>query len=297
MKSQNINRLSLGVQSFDDDILKKMGRVHSSKESLTAIEKIRDAGFDNLSIDLIYGFPGLTIEKWISTLKKVMSLDIDAYQLYRLRIIPHGDKSGSILSQNNKFPEIFPDFMQILLMKEFGILYSNQNGYTEMSRRLFCKSREYSSAYLKDHTDRLYDVIGIGLSSWINIQGIMAINTSESLKEYYSYIDAGKLPVNRGKIKTCDDYERWAIVLPLKHGGVSKKKFSELTKKKLDEIFKEKINRLKKHGLLTDNGDFISLTEKGAFFADEVCIQFYHPDYIPFPKSDYNSRELNPFNP
>ncbi len=295
LKDYGVNRISLGVQAFNDGILKKMGRMHTSKDAIEAIKQIRRAGFRSLSIDLIYGFPGCTPENWIETLETAFSLDIDACQLYRLRIVPHGAKIGAVKDRFDKSPEAFPNLESIYIMKELGILISSQNGFQEKSRRVFCKGPGHNSNYLKDHCVRLYDVLGIGISSWINLQGRLFLNTGKNLEKYYSYINAGKLPIARGKIRTKDDNERWALVLPLKHHGVSKMKYKEINGVSLNEVFGEKIRRLKNYGLLEEDERILRLTEKGCFFADEVTIQFYHPDYIPFPKSSYADGELNPY--
>jgi oxygen-independent coproporphyrinogen-3 oxidase len=90
LKKGGVNRISLGVQSFDDGILRSTGRLHGSQDVRDAIRAIREAGFESLSIDLIYGYPGSTLEKWEETLMTAASLGIDAYPLYRLRIVPHG---------------------------------------------------------------------------------------------------------------------------------------------------------------------------------------------------------------
>ncbi len=296
MKNYGVNRISLGVQSFDDGILNKIGRAHNSDGAKKAVQQIKLAGFQSLSIDLIYGLPGLTPEKWVETLNTAFSLDIDACQLYRLRIVPHGAKTGVIKEQFDKSPEIFPDLEQVYIMKELGILISSQSGFGQFSRRVFAKSAVHNSEYLKDHCDRLSNVLGLGISSWTNLGDRFFLNTGKSLEEYNYYIDQEKLPIARGKIKTQEDIKRWAFVLPLKHVGVLKTEYMGATGMSVNEAFGPKIEKLKKHGLLEENDFTVKLTERGSFFADEVCAQFYHADYLPFPKTAYTDGELNPYN-
>ena len=295
MKRNGVNRISLGVQSFDDGILKSTGRLHSSRDARDAIAAIRDAGFESVSIDLIYGYPGSTLKKWEETLMTAAALGVDAYQLYRLRIVPHGAKAGSIQKLYDTSPEIFPPLEEIYLMKELGLLISAQNGYRETSRRVFCRGPEHNSEYLQDHTDRLSNVLGFGISSWNNLQDRFFINTGKGLEDYHHAIDRGRLPIARGKIKSEDDVRRWAICLSLKHRGVSLKQYEAATGTPLDREFGDRIERLKRYGLLEEKEELVVLTEKGRFFADEVVIQFYHPDYIPFPKSAYAEGELSPY--
>lgn len=295
MKDYGINRISLGVQSFDDEMLKKMGRSHTSEDAKKAITNIRRAGFESISIDLIYGFPGSTPERWINTLKTAHALDIDAYQLFRLRVVPHGGKPGAIKDQFDRGSGLFPGLDQIHIMKELGVLISSRNGFSETNRRVFSRGPEHGplNNYLYC---RLYDMLGLGISAWSNLRDRFFVNTGESLEKYYSRISNHELPVARGKIRTADDQKRWALVLPLKGDGVSKKEYTEITGLAINEVFDKKLERLKFFGLLEENDETIRLTEKGVFFADEVVLQFYHPDYLPFPKSAYTDGELNPYN-
>ncbi len=296
LKDQGVHRISLGVQALDDQSLKDMGRLHSASDVLQAIDRIRKVGFQSLSIDLIYGYPGCTPEKWLSTLQTALSSGIDAFQLYRLRIVPHGDKVGAVKGKFEKNPESFPSVDEIYIMKQLGTLVAAQGAMKETSRRLFTKGPAHDSQYLKDHTDRLADVIGFGASSWSNMQGRFYLNTGESLARYAAFVKDGVLPINRGKIKTADDVRRWAITLPLKHNGLSKELFREVTGVSVHEAFPRQIENLKKYDLLEEDNASLRLTGRGTFFADEVITQFYHPNYLPFPRSSYAEGDLNPFS-
>lgn len=84
MKNCGVNRLSMGVQSFDDEILKFLGRAHDSKRAIETVKTIHDVGFDNLSIDLIYAVPGMDEKNWKSQLKQAIKLPIKHISLYSL---------------------------------------------------------------------------------------------------------------------------------------------------------------------------------------------------------------------
>ncbi|MFA6148394.1 MAG: coproporphyrinogen-III oxidase family protein [bacterium] len=296
LKDNGVDRVSLGVQAFDDASLKDMGRRHSAADVAKAMERIREVGFRSLSVDLIYGYPGCTPEKWLTTLKTALSLGVDAFQLYRLRIVPHGDKVGTIKTRFDASPEIFPSVEDIYIMKQLGSLVAGQGGLRETSRRLFTKGPAHTSHYLADHTDRLCDVIGFGASSWSNVQGRFYLNTGESLAAYAAFLRDGSLPINRGKIRTADDERRWAVAVTLKHNGLPKKRFRELTGVTVNEAFPRQIETLKKYGLVKEDDATLQLTVRGKFFADEVVTQFYHPKYLPFPQAAYAEGDLNPFS-
>lgn len=296
LKDSGVDRISLGVQALDDQSLQDMGRKHSADDVRRAMDNVRAVGFKSVSIDLIYGYPGCTPEKWLSTLESALAMGVDAFQLYRLRIVPHGDKIGQVKGRFDREPQSFPSVEDIYAMKQLGFQVAGNNGMKEVSRRFFSKGPEHDSQYLKDHTDRLADVIGFGASSWSNVQGRFYLNTGESLAAYAAMISQGNLPINRGKIKSVDDQRRWALTLPLKHNGLDRKQFQEITGSEVREVFPRQIENLKKYGLVAEDAERIVLTDRGIFFADEVITQFYHPDYLPFPKSSYADGELNPYN-
>ena len=296
LKDNGVGRVSLGIQAFDDVSLGDMGRRHSSADVMAAMDGIRAVGFDSLSVDLIYGYPGCTPEKWLATLQMAVSMGVDAFQLYRLRIVPHGDRVGTIKSRFDASPEIFPGIDDIYVMKQLGSLVAAAAGMAERSRRLFTKGPGHASHYLRDHTDGLSDVVGFGASSWSNVQGRFYLDTGESLSRYAEPLRGGRLPINRGKTRTPEDERRWAVAVTLKHNGVPKARFRELAGVPVTDAFPRRIERLKRYGLLAEDGDTLRLTDRGVFFADEVVTQFYHPRYLPFPRSAYAEGDLNPFS-
>ncbi len=296
LKDRGVERVSLGVQAFDDASLRDMGRQHSSADVSRAMEQIKTVGFKSLAIDLIYGYPGCTPEKWLTTLETALSLDVDAFQLYRLRIVPHGDRVGTIKTRFDASPEIFPGVEDIYVMKQLGSLVAGRAGMTETSRRLFTRGPAHRSHYLADHTDNLSDVIGFGASAWSNVQGRFYLNTGESLARYGAALRDGVLPINRGMTRTADDERRWAVAVTLKHNGVPKERFRALAGVSPGEAFPRQFDCLKRYGLVEEVDGTVRLTGRGIFFADEVVTQFYHPRYLPFPRSVYAEGDLNPFS-
>ncbi|MDE2490594.1 MAG: coproporphyrinogen III oxidase family protein [Elusimicrobia bacterium] len=297
MKDLGVDRISMGVQALDDAVLKHMARPHDAAEAVAAIRQIRRAGIASVSIDLIYGFPGSTPEKWAETMETALSLDIDACQLYRLRIVPHGDKVGAVRESHRKSPDRFPPLEEVYLMKALGKVAAERRGFAENLRRLFTRSPRHISYYLRDYGCRLYDNLGIGVSSWSSLGDRLLMNTGTNLKAYYAMIAAGRLPVDRVHVRTVDDERRRTLVLPLKGYGVSKTRYRERTGRGVGELFGPRIALLEKHGLLEQNEARLALTPRGGFFADEVIMQFYAPRYLPFPREDYAAAELNPHRP
>lgn len=282
MKAFGVNRLSMGVQSFDDRILGRMGRVHNRSDIIAAIDQIKSVGFDSVMIDLIYGYPDQTIEQWIGSLQAALTLDIDGWQLYRLRIKAHGDRPGNIIKIYNKRTETFPETEAIRIMKYLGISMSESAGYHEYQTRCFTRTTAQMSHYLRDWCCNLTDVTGVGVSSWSNLRGVFALNAGDdSLERYYGLIDAGKVSVDRGKVRTHEDEVRRSFILPLKNAKVDKAAFLQRTGVEAGAYFKADLDWAKGNGLIEENSRFIEMTRRGRFFADEVAMRFFQPMYLP----------------
>ena len=283
MKEYGVQRISLGVQSFDDRVLNYMGRAHTHHETLASIENMRAVGFENIFIDLIYGYPGQSLESWVENMLQAVSVGVDGYQLYRLRIKQHGDRAGNIIQQFQKKPEQFLSADEILLMKYLGILISEQHGYGEHQTRVFAKKEEDISHYLRDWCCALTDVAGVGVSSWSNVRGVFTQNVGDKdLSNYYNLIDQGKVSVDRGKVRTFDDEARRSFILPLKNSYVDKVAYRARTGVEASEFFAEEIAWFKGLGLIEEDSHSIRLTRMGRFVADEVTTQFFDPNYLPF---------------
>ena len=283
MKSYGVDRISLGVQSVDDNVLPTMGRAHTHAQTLEAIENMRKAGFDNIYIDLIYGYPGQTIEKWAEDMLYAVTLDVDGYQLYRLRIKQLGDRKGNIINLLEKKPQMFHDADEVFLMKYLGKIISEDNGFHEYQRRIFSKRDGISSHYLRDWFLKLYDVAGVGVSAWSTLRGVFSINIGEKdLNKYYQYIDNGKVAINRGKILTFDDVARRSFMLPLKNGYVDKAFYKSHVGKDAANLFENEIAWMKQLDMIAEDDGKFWLTRRGAFFADEVATQFFNPQYVAY---------------
>jgi oxygen-independent coproporphyrinogen-3 oxidase len=283
MKDAGVDRISLGVQSFDDQVLRMMGRAHSHAQSMEAIENIRKAGFDNIYIDLIYGYPGQTIENWAEEILHATTLDLTGYQLFRLRIKQTGDRKGTIVNMLERKPEIFHQADDVFLMKYLGKLVSEEHGFHEYQRRIFSKRKDTSSHYLRDWFLKLYDIAGVGVSAWSSLRGVFSINVGDKdLSRYYRYLDEGKVPVNRGKALTFDDFARRSFMLPLKNDYLDKAFYKSFVGEEAGNLFEKEIAWMKQLGMIEENSERIWLTKRGAFFADEVATQFFNPQYVAF---------------
>ncbi len=284
LKSFGVDRISLGVQSYDDDVLRMMGRPHSAAQVQESVENIRKAGIDSICIDLIYGYPGLTEESWIRCLETAIASGVDAWHLYRLRILRHGDVQGPILELFKDRPEAFPTVDRIRLMKMLGVVLSEDSGFNQHFTRIFARGREHVTQFMWDYCCNVTNVIGTGPSAWANYHRTFTLNVGSDFALYRAMVRDGRLPIDRGMYRDAETDARRCLIAPLKNSKVIKKAFTERTGLDAGEHFGPELARLDGMGLLQQDADAIWLTDRGRFFADEVMMQLYQKRYVKFPE-------------
>ena len=159
LRSEGFNRVSLGIQCDDDEILKKIGRPHSYEQAVHAVQRIRKAGFRNLSVDLMYGLPGQSLEDWENTLKNVLTLNPEHISCYGLKV-----EEGTPLYEYQEYCALADDDTQAdMYLSAIAILRSF--GYRQYEISNFCKKGHVSRHNLKYWTGGEYLGFGPDASS------------------------------------------------------------------------------------------------------------------------------------
>lgn len=294
MKDHKITRLTIGLQSLDDEVLKMMNRPHDAAMAIESVRKAVGYGFD-VNIEFIYGHPGETLENWIEVMDQAVRLPMNEIQIYRLKVQAYGDYQGIINTYAKGSRKIdIPDFKDTMMMKQIAIDILNENGFHETLRRVYAKDKRVYSHYAYNQCCNLYDQVGFGLTGFSSYHDRFDIN-AQYFDEYYALIDKGMLPITRAYKRPLEEQIRQAIVLPLKNRSVIKRDFYNRTGVNFDDIFCKKRELLAQHGLIEDNGVVVKLTPMGGFLADEVCECFNADQYKPFPRERYADGELNPY--
>lgn len=294
MKAYGVTRLTIGLQSLDDRVLKIMNRGHDAKQAAEAVCLSKDMGFD-VNIEFIYGHPGETFENWADVMEEAIQLPADEIQLYRLKVQAYGDLQGAIIRNRQETGRIpIPDFKETMMMKQAAVDILTSHGYHENLRRVYSRQKKIFSHYAYNQCCNLYDQVGFGLTAFSSLRDRFTLNT-QHFSEYYKCIDESRLPINRGYKRNREQQARWAMILPLKNRDVRKKDYSKITGLDLDCVFREKKKHLIQAGLLEDTRETLTLTEFGKFVADEVAEQFNALEFLPFPESNYEDGPLNPY--
>ena len=159
LHSEGFNRVSLGIQCDDDNILKKLGRPHSYAQAVHAVQRIRKAGFRNLSVDLMYGLPGQSLAAWESTLKHVLKLQPEHISCYGLKV-----EEGTPLYEYQQYCDLADDDTQAdMYLSAVNIL--RKQGYRQYEISNFCRKGHVSHHNLKYWTGGEYLGFGPDASS------------------------------------------------------------------------------------------------------------------------------------
>lgn len=294
MKNHGMTRLTIGLQSLDDSVLKIMNRPHNAAMAIESVHRALEYGFD-VNIEFIYGHPGETIDNWIDVIERAVQLPMAEIQIYRLKVQAYGDFQGAInrYARGTGAKDI-PDFRTTMMMKQIAIDILNEHGFHESLRRVYTKNKKVFSHYAYNQCCNLYDQVGFGMTGFSSYHDRFDIN-SMYFDEYYRMIDEGHLPITRGYVRPLEEQIRQAIVLPLKNRSIIKSDFFKRTGVQFDDILKKKTQVLKDYGLIEDNGKVVKLTELGGFVADEVCEEYNSNAFKPFPRERYADGPLHPY--
>ncbi|MBQ8590605.1 MAG: radical SAM family heme chaperone HemW [Firmicutes bacterium] len=183
-----INRLSFGVQSMEDEILKTLGRIHDSAEAVRSVKLARDAGFDNLNLDLMFGIPGQTSEQWTSTLQKITALSPEHISFYSLQV-----EEGTPIYNDIKFGTLEPlTDEEDRAMYHAGLEYLREQGYHQYEISNGAKPGKECRHNVKYWT--LEDYAGFGVSAHGFVDGIRYCQ-GDDVTEYIETLERDESPV------------------------------------------------------------------------------------------------------
>ncbi len=268
LKEAGVNRLSFGVQTFNDQLLEKIGRTHRRKDVFKTVELARNVGFENISLDLIYALPEQTIQDFQETLETALTLEVEHFSAYSLIIEPKTVfynlmRKGTLKlpSQENeaKMYEILMEFMEKHGYHQYEISNFSTKGYESRHNLTYWNNEEY---------------YGIGAGAHGYVDGKRIVNAGP-LKKYMMNIEEKGFPYN--DIHTVTESEKMEEELFLglrKTEGVSKHHFTNKFHRSLMDVFGDQINEQKDKGLLEETRDHIRLTKQGKFLGNEVFQAF-----------------------
>ena len=268
LRDTPINRLSIGVQSFRDKDLKYMNRAHTAIEAFNSIKVAQDIGFQNITIDLIYGTPGMSNEDWKYNLRKSNALNLPHISSYSLTVEEKTPLYYQILNKN-----ISPvDEQQSV--DQFKILMDEMSryGYEQYEISNFCKDNSYSkhnsSYWRKDH------YLGLGPSAHSYFGNTRLWNVSNNIK-YINALSASLLPLVNENLNTQDMYNEYVMTSLRTKWGCSLIQIEKDYPKFFLNYFKAQIKSHEMNGYVIEDKGVYRLSEKGKLIADRITSDLF----------------------
>ena len=267
LKNSAVNRVSLGVQTFDDKMLKKIGRSHLEKDIYENIDRLKLAGFDNISIDLIYALPGQTMEQVKENVAKAIGLDIPHMSLYSLILENHTVFMNRM--RRGKLP--LPKEELEAEMFEYIIAELERAGFEHYEISNFSKHGFESRHNLMYWDNAEYYGIGAGASGYVN--GIRYKNHGP-IRHYLNAVEEGNARITEEHLSQKEQMEEEMFLGLRKKSGVSMVRFEEKFGRSFDGLYGEIVRDLVQQGLMQIDGDRVRMTKRGLFLGDTVAERF-----------------------
>ncbi|MEW8031861.1 MAG: oxygen-independent coproporphyrinogen III oxidase [Candidatus Thiodiazotropha endolucinida] len=282
LRELGFNRMSLGVQDFDQRVQKSVNRIQSKDETLTVLQSARDEGFRSISIDLIYGLPFQSVESFSSTLDQILEVDPDRLSVFNYAHLPERFKPQRRINEEElPPPQEKLDILQMSIEKlsAAGYVYVGMDHFAKPNDELVL-AQEDGTLYrnfqgYSTHAD--CDLIGLGATS-IGMVGPSYAQNMRSLDEYYQRIDSGRLAVFRGVELNRDDRLRRDVITRLIcHFSLSMADVETHWNIVFKEYFANEIESLQgmvADGLLSIDDDEIKVQPRGRLLIRNICMQF-----------------------
>ena len=268
-----INRLSIGLQSADNEELKILGRIHTYEQFVKTYELAREAGFSNINVDLISGVPYQNTEKFLKTLQKVVWLKpnhISAYSLIIEKGTPFYDiyKFDMVKQEAGMQTEILPTEDEVYRIYKMTQDYLKRAGYEQYEISNFAQPGFECEHNIGYWTRRNY--LGLGLGAASLIENVRYTNT----KDFYEYMKNPKEGRMEEAVSRKAQMEEFMFLGLRMNAGVTREKFFREFGISIDGIYKDVLEHMKAEGLLYVENGQIRLTDRGMDLGNYVMSQF-----------------------
>jgi oxygen-independent coproporphyrinogen III oxidase len=272
LRRVGVNRINIGVESFDDSVLISENRRHTAQQAIDAINLAREYGFENTNVDLIYGLPHQTIDGWLNSLGTATALMPASVCAYYLRI----KETTPMFKWYQSRPQEFPSEDDVLLMHISTLECTARCGFNQYIVDWFFRDERFFHRYQMHNwqTTDTTSLLGIGPSAYSYVDGVQYYNVND-LGEYVLRMTESKSPIEKGEILTSEvERVRRALMLGLKC-NISRSYFRDVYGFDVVECFDEEMRLLSDLELIEIDSELVRLTKAGTLFADEIGQLFY----------------------
>ncbi|GIO98016.1 oxygen-independent coproporphyrinogen-III oxidase-like protein YqeR [Paenibacillus lautus] len=267
MREGGVNRISFGVQAFQNSLLTGIGRIHDTDDVYRSLENARTAGFDNMSIDLMFGLPNQTLDMLAESVDKALELGLPHYSIYSLKV--EENTLFHTMYQRNQLP--LPDEedelnMYLLLMERMKAA-----GYKQYEISNFAKPGFESRHNMTYWRNEDYYGLGAGAHGYVGRQRHVNI---KGVNPYNEAANQGLPRLESFEISREEAMEDFLMVGLRVLDGVSRSRFRQQFGTSMEEVFAGPLNKMVSAGLLDSTEDGYKLSSKGILFGNDVFAEF-----------------------
>jgi oxygen-independent coproporphyrinogen-3 oxidase len=271
IREMGCTRLSLGVESFDEEILVRNGRAHRAKDIDEAYAMARDVGFPQINLDLIAGMVGETDHTWYTGVEKALAMEPESITIYQMELPFNTDLSRELREGNTLE---LADWQQKRQWVADAFQAFREAGYSQSSGYTMVHPRVTEAFRYRDALWHGADMLGIGVSSFSHVQGTHFQN-EKSLETYLQRVAQGERPLSRGFALSNDERLIRELILQLKLGRIQIDYFQNKFGVDLHTRFATAFDSLTKDGFMTaQSGEWI-LSEEALLCVDTLLPRFY----------------------
>lgn len=273
LKELGINRISIGCQSTDDEILKINGRNLEHQDFLTTYYDIREVDFRVVNVDIMTGMVKQSFESWDGTVQTIIKLSPENIAIYKLEIYLNNQlyrrfRKGHL--------SIINDSEEVRYFRH-GIKQLLNAGYIMADNFTFVKDKSLDHIHRR-RTWMGEDMLGVGLSAHSCYNDVIFQN-EPSLQEYIQKIKSGILPIFRSHINTQNEVIRQRIIFGIKNLYLSRRVLYEEFGIDCVDLFEDEFKQLEDMKLIKIFDDYIETTLEGTIFADDIVRVFFLPEH------------------
>ena len=263
-----INRLSIGIQSVKNENLKLLGRIHTYEDFLESYHMAREAGFDNISGDLISSLPGQTLEEWKEELEILIRTPLEHLSVYQLII----EEGTEFYERYGEHEELLPDEETSREIYLWTGEYLENQGFRQYEISNYARAGKESRHNLR-YWERK-DYLGLGLGAASMIRNMRMSNTRDWEKYRTGCRDPRKIREEVEFLEEPRQIEEFMFLGLRKTRGVSRKEFRRTFGKDLDLIYEKTLKKYLENGMLQESGDRIFLSAEGILLSNQIFADF-----------------------
>ena len=267
LRKAGVNRISIGVQSFNDDDLLMLGRIHGKERSIASVFDAQDVGFTNISLDLMYGLPGQTVDSWQKNLEQAIALAPNHISAYQLTL----EEGTSFFQQHESGSLVLPEEETILEMERNTRSFLRAHGYKHYEISNYAQAGAECRHNLRYwHND---DFIGRGAGAAGYYRGLRYKIVADPLR-YCAAVERGESLLEAEEKLDADASCRETVVMGLRLiKGVDKRRLWTKYQRSLTDLYGTKVYELVAAGLLNEQNDYLRLTDRGLQIANQVMAE------------------------